>query len=276
MARFSLSQNEELEAEMQPHPVAFADLWAVWTVYLALAVVFMALRTQIGPAIAETGLGSLMGRVMNPALIAALLNVVLFTLVSLSGAIWLAFLRINLWWLVLPLLLGVVLVVITVTAVGAASAGATNQAGASGSAAHPGGPWWLFAIPGGVALLAMSQIELYRRGHRFFITNRRLVFERRYFLAPYTTVEAYYPHITNLVTKQTALERAFGAGTVIPVMSSGLNVGSEVMTMSGGILFFSVSASKEKKKPRALPYMSFYAVRTPHDVAARIGPHITG
>jgi len=268
MARFSLAQNEQITAEMQPHPVAFADLWAVWTVYLALAVIFMALRTQIGPAIAETGLGSLMARVMSPALIPVLLNVVLFTLASLSGAIWLAFLRINLWWLVLPLLLGVVMVVLTVAAVG--------PGGDAGAATHPGGPWWLFAIPGGIALLSMSQIELYRRGHRFFITNRRLVFERRYFLAPYTTVEAYYHHITNLVTKQTALERVFGAGTVIPVMSSGLNVGSEVMTMSGGILFFSVSASKEKKKPRALPYMSFYAVRTPHDVAANIGPHITG
>lgn len=262
---------------MQPHPVAFADLWAVWTLYLALAILFMVLRAQIGPAIAETGLGSLLARIMNPALIPALLNVVLFTLVSLSGAIWLAFLRINLWWLVLPVLVGVVLIALTVTSIEAAGAAAANEAGAQGAAARqPGGPWWLFAIPGGIALLAMSQIELYRRGHRFFITNRRLVFERRYFLAPYTTVEAYYPHITNLVTKQTALERTVGAGTVIPVMSSGLNVGSEVMTMSGGILFFSVSASKEKKKPRALPYMSFYAVRAPHDVAANIGPHITG
>lgn len=270
MARFSLAAGEEIEREMKPHPVAFADLWAVWSIYLALTVVFMLLRTEIGPAIAVTGLGEVLARFLNPALIPALFNAVLFTLVSVSGAIWLAFLRINLWWLVVPIIIGLIMIVLVVT-----NAGGTAATGV-GEDRAPGGAWWVYAAPGGVAIVALSQIELYRRGHHFYVTNRRLIFERRYAFAPYTTVESYYPHITNLVTKQTALERVFGAGTVIPIMSSGLNVGSEVMTLSGGILLFTVSASKEKKKPRALPFLSFYAVRHPHEIAAAVGPHITG
>ncbi|MFW5728685.1 MAG: hypothetical protein ACOCYG_03395 [Spirochaetota bacterium] len=270
MARFSPAAGEEIEKEMRPHPVAFADLWAVWSGYLALAVVFMVLRAEIGPAFAVTGLGELLARFLSPTMIPALFNVVLFALISLSGAIWLAFLRINLWWLVVPIIIGLIMIVLVVT-----NAGGTALSGV-GENGSPGGAWWIYAVPGGVAIVALSQIELYRRGHRFYVTNRRLIFERRYAFAPYTTVESYYPHITNLVTKQTALERIFGAGTVIPVMSSGLNVGSEVMTLSGGILLFTVSAGREKKKPRALPFLSFYAVRRPHEIAAAVGPHITG
>lgn len=261
MARFTLSANETVERELQPHPVAFADLWAIWTAYLLIALFFLLLRNEIGPAVAGTGLGQFLARFLESTVVPGLLNVVLLTLATVSGAVWIAFLRINLWWLLLPVLIGVGMVVILFTV---------------DSAREAGGTAWLYLIPAGVSILAMSQIELYRRGHHFYVTNRRLVFERRYPLAPYTTVEAYYPHITNLMTKQTALERLLGAGTVIPVMSSGLNLGSEVMSLSGGILFFTVSSSREKKKPRALPYMSFYAVRNPHEVAGLIGPHVTG
>src|SRR5207245_10627878 len=55
------------------------------------------------------------------------------------------------------------------------------------------------------SLLAIVLVEFYRRGHRYFITNHRLILSKRAF-ASSTIRETYYDRISDLVMSQGILQ----------------------------------------------------------------------
>ena len=230
-----LLDDEQILVETAPHPVAFADHHLFWAL--------MAVAGAVGHAVAEvSGLG-------EPAFMVAC--AVWCVLVGLVRTLR----RISFWWITAAVLVAAGTVLPVLLALPAAGRAAV--------------------VPVIPALIAEGLLEAYRRSHRFFVTNQRLVFVRRFFLLPHTSVDAYYHHVTNLVTKQTMLERLVGAGTVIPVMSSGLNLGSEVVGVAGGFLFFTLAGGREKRLPRALPFLCFYSVPVPTKVARFVATSIT-
>ncbi len=230
-----LLDGEEVLVETRPHPVAFADHHVFWIV-LAVAGAIGLVASRV------TGFG-------NPGFAVAIaLWCLVVGLVQTLG-------RISFWWIAAALFVAAAAVVPAVLDLLPIERAAL--------------------VPVVFGLLAEGMLESYRRAHRFFVTNRRLVFTRQFLFLPYNAVDAYYPHITNLVTKQTIFERMVGAGTVIPVMSSGLNLGSEVVGVAGGFLFFSLAGGREKRLPRALPFLCFYSVRSPAEVAKHAATIIT-
>jgi hypothetical protein len=253
-ALVSLLHGEEVDLTLQPHPVAFIDLYLLWGIAAGLAAAAMLLSGSITEFLSPERLPDFILRTLAPSRVSGLATLLVFFLMVAIVETAVAFVRSNFWWLIggLTIALGSV-VVFLVTSMTAGQ---------------------ILFLPLGIALIGMSQIEFFRLSHRFTLTNRRIVFTRRFALTQHIHTEAYYHHITNLVVKHTSLERLVGAGTVIPVMASGLNVGSEVVSVTGHFLLFSTSGSRERRLPRSLPYLCFFGVRRPDEVAAIIGERV--
>lgn len=256
MRQLALLPDEEIDLSLKPHPVAFIDLYVTWLLLAGLGLSFLAWADGPAGALVDSPVFRVLLRNRSPRQATLLLEALAFTIVGCVVFAGVAFVRTNILWVLAPVASGLGMIGLT--------------------AASDPGRIEVLLLPVMVALAAISQIEFYRHAHSFHVTNRRIVFERRYALAPHVLTDAYYPHITNLTVRYTMLERLVGAGTVIPVMSSGMNLGSEVVTVAGHLILFSFGASREKRVPRALPFLCFYAVREPEQVSSRIAAYVTG
>jgi Bacterial PH domain len=117
------------------------------------------------------------------------------------------------------------------------------------------------------SVLGIVLIEFYRRGHRYFVTNHRLVLSKRAF-ASSTIRETYYDRISDLMISQGFLGRILDFGTIIPVSQAGLGTGQDIagagvglagtkkpLTAGAGIF-----GAKGTTMPRAATYYSLYGV----------------
>ena len=117
------------------------------------------------------------------------------------------------------------------------------------------------------SLLAIVLVEFYRRGHRYFITNHRLILSKRAF-ASSTIRETYYDRISDLVMSQGILGRIFDFGTIIPVSQAGLGTGQDLAGAGVGLagskrpvtVGAGIFGAKGTTMPRAATYYSLYGV----------------
>jgi len=228
-----LGKDEELKLVVHPHPLAFWKYDALATVYLIsagfLVLIFGFLQTNVPVTVAV------------PYLQLGVWWLVLIVPSIIAGLLWVT---------KQPLVYsGLVAVIGTVLGLWTSSIS------------------MLPVLLGASSLLAIVLVEFYRRGHRYFVTNHRLILSKRAF-ASSTIRETYYDRISDLVISQGMLGRIFDFGTIIPVSQAGLGTGQDLAGAAVGLagskrpvaVGAGVFGAKGTTMPRAATYYSLYGV----------------
>ncbi len=118
-----------------------------------------------------------------------------------------------------------------------------------------------------ISIIGFLIVELYRRSHKYIITNLRIVFQGGVVTKRERTVR--YDKITDIDGQQGILGQIFKFGTIIPISQSGFGLGSDKSFAGGGaeiapkkIGFFGFfGGGKDVQTPRARSYYELHGVR---------------
>lgn len=127
-------------------------------------------------------------------------------------------------------------------------------------------PLFIFIYSIAVSIIGFLIVELYRRSHKYIITNLRIIFKGGIFTKRERTIR--YDKIADIDAKQGVLGQIFGFGTIIPVSQSGFGLGSDKTMAAGGLevgttkarLFGFAGGGKEVQTPIARSYYELHGV----------------
>jgi membrane protein YdbS with pleckstrin-like domain len=133
-------------------------------------------------------------------------------------------------------------------------------------------PLFIFIYSIAVSIVGFLIVELYRRSHKYIITNLRIIFKGGIFTKRERTIR--YDKIADIDAKQGVLGQIFGFGTIIPVSQSGFGLGSDKTMAAGGVEVGSTKArffgfaggGKEVQTPIARSYYELHGVYPYKDV----------
>jgi signal transduction histidine kinase len=132
-----------------------------------------------------------------------------------------------------------------------------------------------------MSLLGYFLVRLYGRSFKYYITNFRIITQRRFL----RHVERHltYDKINDVVLDVPLLGRIFNFGTVVPITGSGFGLGSDAgfagvspqigMSKRLGLLIFG-GGGKSVKVPRARAEYELYKVPNPSEVSRLISEQI--
>ena len=237
-----LLEGEQILMELKPHPLAFMRYISICIYYLAVGASFRYIYTTI------------MSLMPPYQALSTYIPLVAWSVLVLVAPLLVGLLHVTFWPLLASSLLcatGALLVLV---------------------AHFPVDRLTYLTILAG--LLGFVIVELYRRGHRYYITNQRLIATRSFLFRDERFVD--YEDITDLVIHQGLIGRIFGFGDVIPITSSGLATGTDVsMAVAGGQvrrlgLGVAVGGGRMVRVPRMRTFMGFFGVSDPDAVRDRI------
>ena len=252
-----LLPGEEVDEVLQPHPLSFLRYYLV-AIYLmvvsaALERLYLYLQTNMS---ALGFLGAIFSSITGMPAQDAVLLTVFWVILIVSGVL------IGLLWVTKTPLLCMVLV------------------GVVGTFLElyyrfpPLTKLWVLVV---AALLGIVFTETYRRGHRYFITNYRIVLRKRF--VGREERELMHDKITDVYVGQGLLGRIFNFGTVIPVTESGFGMGEEMAmagvhaaasVKGGGLIGVGAGGGKSMQRPRAATYFSLHGIPDPKRVRGLI------
>ena len=125
---------------------------------------------------------------------------------------------------------------------------------------------FIFIYSIAVSIVGFLIVELYRRSHKYIITNLRIIFKGGIFTKRERTIR--YDKIADIDAKQGVLGQIFSFGTIIPVSQSGFGLGSDKAMAAGGVevgttkarLFGFAGGGKEVQTPIARSYYELHGV----------------
>ncbi len=208
-----LLKGEKVLEVVSPHPISFWPYYAFFLYYIVIGGYMYSKYDDL--------LQSLMNIVGN-SLIANILLVALWWLILIIPAVIFALLQISSKWVILYTLIAVI-----------GTYALTTHKIALGHI-------WLITI--GLGVLGVIFTELYRRAHKYIITDKRIIMGT--YLGLFGTYERdiLYSKIEDLVLKQGFLGKIFNYGTIVPATASGLGTGIDVAKAEAGV---GVGAGKE-------------------------------
>ena len=117
-----------------------------------------------------------------------------------------------------------------------------------------------------VSIIGFLLVELYRRSHKYIISNLRIVFSGGIMTKRERTVR--YDKITDIDAKQGIIGQIFGFGTIIPISQSGFGLGADQSFAAGGIqlgekkakLLGIFGGGREVQTPRARSYYELHGI----------------
>jgi membrane protein YdbS with pleckstrin-like domain len=117
-----------------------------------------------------------------------------------------------------------------------------------------------------VSIFGFLAVELYRRSHKYIISNQRIVFKGGIITKEERTLR--YDKISDVNAKQGVLGQIIGFGTIIPISQSGFGLGADKTFAGGGVqlgakktkLFGLAGGEKEVQTPRARSYFELHGV----------------
>jgi hypothetical protein len=123
-----------------------------------------------------------------------------------------------------------------------------------------------------VSIIGFLIVELYRRSHKYIITNLRIIFKGGVLTKRERTIR--YDKIADIDAQQGILGQIFGFGTIIPISESGLGLGSDKSLAAAGVevggkrgkFFGLVGGGKEVQTPIARSYSELHGVYPYKDV----------
>jgi len=130
-----------------------------------------------------------------------------------------------------------------------------------------------------IAILGIIGVELYRRAHRYIITDRGLIME--FHGLKNIRREILYSRISDLVLEKGVLGKIFNFGNIVPISTSGLGLGEDEVHTGIGVgvgkgigVGIIVAGSKSVKEARTRSYYMLYGVPNPEKVYEIIAEHI--
>lgn len=118
-----------------------------------------------------------------------------------------------------------------------------------------------------VSIIGFLIVELFRRSHKYIISNQRIVFKGGVITKQQRTLR--YDKITDLSTKQGILGQIFGFGTITPISQAGFGLGNDQSFAGGGVkggatkrvgLFGFFGGGKGVQTPRTRSYYELHGV----------------
>jgi len=133
-----------------------------------------------------------------------------------------------------------------------------------------------------VSIIGFLIVELYRRSHKYIISNQRIVFKGGVLTKQERTLR--YDKISDINSKQGILGQIFGFGTIIPISQSGFGLGSDSSFAAGGIQVGEKKAKfmgifgggKEVQTPRARSYYELHGVHPYKEVKKTVENLVQG
>ncbi len=231
-----LGRNEELLLDLRPHPLAFASIYLVFSYILIVGLYFGFLYDESHMIF----LNSFISGTTLKLLALSISLIVPLTAYSILKVSWR--------WALLSLALSI----------------------SSSALELMGYPLWIPEVV--VALVGLSTIDLYRRAHHYYVTNKRIVTELRFLVVK--SRELPISKINDLVVEVPILGRLFGFGHVIPLTASGLGVGQDLALAGTSIKVHrfdvGIAGGRTVTVPRTRTFLSLYGVPDPERVASVI------
>lgn len=118
------------------------------------------------------------------------------------------------------------------------------------------------------SLSIIGLTDFYRRAHKYYITNLRIVSAKEFITHEYR--EVTFDKISDIVLKQGVLGRIFSFGSLIPITASGFGLGSDFSMAGVGVssrgVGVGVGGGKSVDVPRGRSYFILYGIRRPKEV----------
>jgi len=240
MKEFKALENERVERKLTPHPLSFMHLHALW-IFLAAWAIFLAwfFRSPYWNKMPDVEILQ-MGGAASLWLAGLAMAGVVASLLMIRWRIFFTYIAIFVVGMFLFWLGGVMEYLTTFI------------------------PLYTFII----SLLGLALVEIYRRSHRYFITNMRLVLRGGILLKRERTLR--YDRIADVDYSQGILGRLFNYGNIVPITQSGFGLGNDTAFAAGGVaagakkkrfgLFGFAGGGKEVKTPRARSYYELHGV----------------
>jgi len=124
-------------------------------------------------------------------------------------------------------------------------------------------------------------IDIYRRSHKYILTNKRIVLTRK--LGSLEKRSFTYDNITDLRTHKSFLGRLCAFGTITPITPSGFGLGADKSFAAGIFSYrskkglqggFVGGSGREQNLPRTKTYYELFGIRDVDDVAEFIEERI--
>ncbi len=241
---------EEVLLMTRPHPLALLDLMLFWLSLAVLGALYIIYYPQLSAMLKE--------KVQIEFIVKHTYDVVWFVSIMLPLII-IAIFRINFGYVLMLLALAVGNVLLQWKV-------APHLGLAQSAHAHLEN-YMLIAV----GLFGVAAVEIFRRGHRYYLTSQRIV--ARFGILKVMERSAIYSKIDDLILQKGLLGGILNFGTVIPVTSSGLGMGQDLALGGaavgggkGGIgvgLF--AAGGKAKNVPRALSIYVLFKIKKPED-----------
>ena len=206
--KYDLLRNEEIRAELQPHPLSFLSFHTPFLFLIALGLGIGFLFNAVSGWVSFEGfLGYMPG-------IVAVRFVIWAVALSVFG-IGVSVLTIR--WSVFGTFVAIIALALYITL-------QAPEVGAN--------PFFLPLYSVVMALVGMALVDLYRRTHTYVVTDLRLILRAGILTKSERSI--LFENVTDLETKQGVLGRIFRYGHIIPVTASGLGTGAEEAFAGGG------------------------------------------
>jgi hypothetical protein len=132
----------------------------------------------------------------------------------------------------------------------------------------------------GVSIIGFLMVELYRRSHKYIISNHRITFKGGIVTKRERTLR--YDKITDIHAEQGVLGQIFGFGTIIPISQSGFGLGSDQSFAAGGAAIGGKKAKllgifgggKEVQTPRSRSYYELHGVFPFKEIKQAVENHV--
>lgn len=235
----SLIEGEKIFVKTSPHFFSMIHLYLCWIYLGAVGTLFLVFHENISAWLQTLPL---------PATAwVEILSFALWSLALILPAIFVSFLRVNWGWLFLAIFLSTVGIA---SYLGRQEIGTAfwsfmqrpwcQQMETTVESHWPSGwkhdfiqldeiaNYWLILV----SFLGLCSANSYRRSHRYYITNRRIITRFGFFIM--RERDLLYSKIDDLILHQDLLGRIFNFGTLIPISASGIGTGNDqVIWMAG-------------------------------------------
>jgi len=135
---------------------------------------------------------------------------------------------------------------------------------------------YLYAGTIGLGIIGMILSDIYRRSHKYIITNFRIITKLGFF--GLKTRDVLYTRIQDVFVDQGFLGKIFNYGTIIPITASGIGTGEDAAKVAvgmGGVkripigpigVGVAVEGEKSVKVPRGRSSFVLYGIPNPQEV----------
>ncbi|KYK26852.1 hypothetical protein AYK20_08525 [Thermoplasmatales archaeon SG8-52-1] len=133
-----------------------------------------------------------------------------------------------------------------------------------------------------VSIIGFLIVELFRRSHKYIITNQRISFKGGVLTKRERTLR--YDKISDINAKQGILGQIFSFGTIIPISQSGFGLGSDSAQAAGGVMLGEkkvkllgiFGGGKEVQTPRARSYYELHGVHPYKEIKKLVEEMVQG